>query len=33
MSIEVLAQIVVFYNNDYLMNALFYEKIIIECDN
>ena len=29
MSIEVLAQIVVFYNNAYLMVALFYEKIAI----
>ena len=33
MSIEVLAQVVVFYNNHSMMIVLFYEKIITECDN
>lgn len=33
MSIEVLAQVVVFYNNHSMMIVLFYEKFITECDN
>ena len=33
MSIEVFAQIAVFYNNHSMMIVLFYEKFITECDN
>ena len=33
MSIEVLSQIVVFYNNHSMMIVLLYEKFITECDN